>query len=116
MAPFGGEVAGELEHAGFAGVVCRTDEALGEESVGLRKMGKDERFGVLGGYAGKEGTQLTLFATVPLMDAINAILPPFPHLIICFATACAAMKTPVMLTSNIVLASLAEYSNALVSC
>ena len=37
VAPFGGEVAGELEHAGFAGVVGGADEALkeGRECVSL---------------------------------------------------------------------------------
>ena len=41
---------------------------------------------------------LTRLATVPDMDAIMAMLPPRPHRIISFATACAAMKVPVMLT------------------
>ena len=33
LAPFGGEVASELEHAGFTGVVCWADEALLEKSL-----------------------------------------------------------------------------------
>lgn len=45
-----------------------------------------------------EGEEPTLFATVPLIDAIMAMLPPRPQRIISFATACAVMKTPVMLT------------------
>ena len=75
---------------------------------------------------------LTLLATVPLMDAIMAMLPPFPCRIISLATACAVMNAPVIftycrqsntqlplalpLTSNIRLASFCEYSNAGVSC
>lgn len=58
----------------------------------------------------------TLFAIVPLILAIMTMLPPFPNRIICLATACAVMNTPVTLTSIMVLASLAEYSNAGVSC
>ena len=32
-APFGGEVAGKLQHAGFGGVIGGTDETLGSMSV-----------------------------------------------------------------------------------
>lgn len=48
--------------------------------------------------------------------AIITMLPPMPNLIICFVTAYAVMKTPVMLILNIKLASLAVYSDAEVSC
>lgn len=60
--------------------------------------------------------QLTLFATVPLIEAIIAMLPPLPHRIISLATAWAVMKTPVTFTSNMVFASFWLYSNAGVSC
>lgn len=55
------------------------------------------------GFGGLE--MLTLFAMVPDMEAIMAMLPPLPHRIISRATACAVMKTPVTFTSNMVLAS-----------
>ena len=42
--------------------------------------------------------KLTRLATVPDMEAIMAMLPPLPQRIISLATACAVMKTPVMLT------------------
>lgn len=58
----------------------------------------------------------TLLAMVPLMLAIMTMLPPLPNRIICLATACAVMNTPVTLISNMVLASLAVYSSAGVSC
>lgn len=57
-----------------------------------------------------------LFATVPLILAMRAMLPPFPSRIICRATAWAVMKTPVTLTSSILLQSSAVYSIAGVSC
>jgi hypothetical protein len=42
------------------------------------------------------------------------ILPPFPNLIICFAAACAVMKTPVTLTENILLVSYQQLSLTIV--
>lgn len=59
-----------------------------------------------------EGGRLTLFATVPLILPINTIEPPFPEAIICLATACAVMNTPVTLISNIRLSPSAPHSPA----
>ena len=85
--PFGGEVAGELDEAGFGGVGGGADEALEEHEGSAR------------GWGGLEVKwKLTRLAMVPLMDAMMAMLPPRPCRIISFATACAVMKTPVMLT------------------
>ena len=64
----------------------------------------------------REDKKRTLFAMVALMLAIKAIEPPLPNLIICLATAWLVMKTPVILISNIMFASLAVYSKAVVSC
>lgn len=71
---------------------------------------------VWGTYGRGEGRERTRLAMVPLMLAISAMLPPLPKRIICLATACAVINTPVTLTSSIVLTSLAEYSSAGVSC
>lgn len=117
LAPFGGEVAAELDDGCFGSIVGWADETLfsvsiilPESTVGVGSVAK----GSFPLPRNKERN--TLFAIVPLILAIMTMLPPFPNRIICLATACAVMNTPVTLTSIIVLASLAEYSNAGVSC
>lgn len=67
------------------------------------------------GVRGGEGAELTRLATVPDMEAIMAMLPPLPQRIISLATACAVMKTPVMLTwsSVSIYSSSTRHSNEL---
>ena len=112
MAPFGGEVAAQLDDGSFGGVVGGADEALshllashlvdfgflmgGEIGWGAKKKGE--------GCGQREHTRL---ATVPLMLAIITILPPLPNLTICFAAACAVIKHPVTFTLIIVSQSFA---------
>lgn len=81
-APFGGEVAAELENGSFGGVVGGADEALWRKTLAKNPKGP------------KSVLEPTRLATVPLMEAIMAILPPLPQRIISLATAWAVMKTP----------------------
>ena len=97
-APFRGEVATELQDGGFGGVVSRADEAL-FNYVSVVSSKHTVRKWI------ERIWKLTRLATEPLMEAIMAMLPPLPQRIISFATAWAVMKTPVTLTSNIMLES-----------
>jgi len=75
LAPFGREVASKLENGGLGGVVGGADESL------------DFRLAFISFNLGLIRGELTRLATVPLILAIITTLPPFPNLIICFATA-----------------------------
>lgn len=89
-----------MQDSGFGGVVGGADESLEEgvsiSSASLRDIQKKKYF-ISGELRFKERTH-TLFATVPLILAINTILPPFPNRIICLAAAWAVMKHPVTFT------------------
>jgi hypothetical protein len=107
--PFSGEVAPELDDAGFGGVVGGADEVLQTiKHVSWQPWGNRN--------GGNDKARHTLFAILPLILAINTTLPPFPNRIICLAHACAVINTPVILTSNMRFASSAVYSSAGVSC
>lgn len=83
-APFGGQIAAELQDGGLRGVVGGADEALRRGVVSF----------VMGVGDIREESGRTRLATVPLMEAIIAMLPPLPQRIISLATAWAVMKTP----------------------
>lgn len=107
LAPLARQVARQLQDCGFRRVVRGTDETL----VSLAETGRDEAVERRGG-----GGRRTRLAMVPLMLAMRTMLPPFPNLTICFATAWAVMNTPVTLTLIMRSTSLAVYSKAGVSC
>lgn len=74
LSPFRRKIPGELDHAGFRGVVRRAYESLCRVSwTHLACLDMN--------------TTHTRLATVALMEAISAIEPPFPCRIISLATA-----------------------------
>jgi hypothetical protein len=72
LTPFASQVTTELDYRCFGSIVGGADESLFASARIFKRRNKGA---------------LTLFATVPLMEAIITILPPLPNLTICLAAA-----------------------------